>query len=195
MLLFAHTGITLGLTYVWERLPLNYSEASTGKPGFSKLKLLQQNIDYRLVLIGSMLPDIIDKPLGHVLYPDTFNNNGRIIAHTLLFFILTLSYGLFRLYAYNKTGVLVLSLSSGWHLILDGMWYTHETLLWPMFGWSFPATEYTDIKEWLSEIGKAAHSEPVFYLTELAGFIILLLVSYTIFKNKRLTTFITKGRI
>jgi hypothetical protein len=36
--------------------------------------------DIRLLILGSLLPDLIDKPLGHIILPE---NNGRIFAHTL----------------------------------------------------------------------------------------------------------------
>jgi inner membrane protein len=50
MLLFAHTGITLGTAKVMARA------AGWREKGLPAL------LDYRLVLIGSMLPDLIDKP-------------------------------------------------------------------------------------------------------------------------------------
>ena len=48
------------------------------------------NIDYRYVALGSMLSDIIDKPLGLIILKDVLYN-GRLIGHTLLFaFALTI---------------------------------------------------------------------------------------------------------
>ena len=39
--------------------------------------------DLFLLVVGSLLPDIIDKPLGLILYHGF--GNGRLYAHTLLF--------------------------------------------------------------------------------------------------------------
>jgi GTP-binding protein len=75
MLLFAHTGITLGTAKVMARAA-----------GWRE-KGLPAQLDYRLVLIGSMLPDLIDKPLGGVILP---LGNGRIYSHTLLFLLAVL---------------------------------------------------------------------------------------------------------
>ena len=42
-------------------------------------------IDYRLVIIGSLLPDLIDKSVGQWLLPEIFSHADRSFAHTLLF--------------------------------------------------------------------------------------------------------------
>ena len=47
---------------------------------------LMRGPDLGFVLLGSMLPDIIDKPLGEVLFGTPAM--GRTIAHTLLFLLL-----------------------------------------------------------------------------------------------------------
>ena len=74
MLLFGHLGITLAATQTFAVL-------WQGKKRFS------ESIDYRLVLLGSMLPDIIDKPLGGFIFKDALGS-GRIYAHTLIFLLL-----------------------------------------------------------------------------------------------------------
>ena len=72
MLLFGHIGITLGIAWFIE----------------SKLRV---KIDYKLIIIGSLLPDIIDKPVGMILLP---LENGRVFGHTLLFVLILLLIGL-----------------------------------------------------------------------------------------------------
>ena len=97
-------------------------------------------IDYRLILLGSMLPDIIDKPLGIWLL-----DTGRSIGHTLVFGSVLVAAG-FTLYAWRcSTGLLGLSFASVIHLVLDQMWLAPRTLLWPAYGWSF---ERGDVEEW-----------------------------------------------
>src|SRR3989442_7737282 len=70
MFLLGHLGIGLGLAWVLSR------KSPT-------------RIDYRLVLFGAILPDLIDKPLAYVTGLDS-----RIWAHTFLFLfaILALSF-------------------------------------------------------------------------------------------------------
>ena len=84
-----------------------------------------------------MLPDLIDKPMGQFLFQDTFSN-GRIFGHTLLFSALILIASIILYYSRRRsTGLLCLPFGSIMHLILDGMWLTPSTLLWPLYGWQF----------------------------------------------------------
>ena len=62
MLLFAHLGLTLATARFFSRMSL------------------------AALALGSMLPDIIDKPLGLVVFGSP--NMGRTFAHTLLFLML-----------------------------------------------------------------------------------------------------------
>src|SRR5438445_12617784 len=70
MFLLGHLGIGLGLAWL-----LSWKSPA--------------RIDYRLVLFGAVLPDLIDKPLAYVTGLDS-----RIWAHTFLFLfpILALSF-------------------------------------------------------------------------------------------------------
>nr|WP_292468287.1 metal-dependent hydrolase [Methanolobus sp.] len=68
MLLLAHIGITIGIFFVI---------------GFL-MPAIKPHIKYRYVAFGSLLPDIIDKPIGRFLFADSIAN-GRIFAHTLVF--------------------------------------------------------------------------------------------------------------
>ena len=92
MLLFAHLGLTLAGAR------------------------LMRGAHLGMVLLGSMLPDIIDKPLGEALFGTPAM--GRTIAHTLLFLLLL---GLAAFYlsdlrmAWVASGVLA-------HFLLDFMW-------------------------------------------------------------------------
>src|SRR2546428_6619257 len=70
MFLLGHLGIGLGLAWL-------LSTRSSVR------------IDYRLILVGAILPDLIDKPLAFLL-----SLEGRLWAHTFLFLfaILALSF-------------------------------------------------------------------------------------------------------
>jgi len=83
--------------------------------------------------IGAILPDLIDKPLGLLLFAGSIGN-GRIYGHTLLFFFVMLVTGLL-VWRYLKSTV-ILALSAGIlsHEILDLMWMKMETWLWPFMG-------------------------------------------------------------
>ena len=112
LLLFGHIGITLAsaaLGYgLRDRLrrgiteggseeisPTGDSHSSNSKPS-SKTTFfgsLAKRMDIRFLLIGSLLPDIIDKPIGIYLFRETFSS-ARIFSHTLLFLMSLLQKGL-----------------------------------------------------------------------------------------------------
>jgi hydrogenase-4 membrane subunit HyfE len=85
-----------------------------------KLKLI---IDPRYLAIGALLPDLIDKTLGMIVFASTISN-GRMISHTLVF---SFTLFLIGLYLYdNRREIIVLTLATGsfFHLIEDQMWAT-----------------------------------------------------------------------
>ena len=106
MLPFGHIGITTGAFKAGEVLssasrhfkscePDSGSRLNSACP-FRFLNVIKNRvgpIDYRLVWMGSLLPDILDKPLW---YFTTFGS-GRDFSHTLLFNLALFISGLFPL--------------------------------------------------------------------------------------------------
>ena len=84
MLIFGHAGITLGAAVIVSSVAYNRKSQDVEKR--SNLSSLPAYLDIRLLLIGSLLPDIIDKPVGQLIFRETFSN-GRIFSHTLLFLL------------------------------------------------------------------------------------------------------------
>jgi len=121
MLLFAHLGLSLAAGRMIPRTSLAF------------------------LALGSMLPDIIDKPLGHLLYGTPAM--GRIYAHTLLFLLLISAMALYL--GDSRLG----SLSGGVlsHLILDSMWASPVILLWPLLG-PFPQAASMDALSWMQAL-------------------------------------------
>ena len=121
MLLFGHLGVTLGIfLFICMFIPL-----------------LKTIIDPKYLAIGALLPDLIDKPLGEIIFASTFST-GRMIGHAILLSFVLLYIGLSL---YEKRGdIRIMSLATGsfFHLMEDQMWTNSRTLYWPLFGWSFP---------------------------------------------------------
>jgi membrane-bound metal-dependent hydrolase YbcI (DUF457 family) len=175
MLFFGHTGITLTTFYAMERFMVNHG------------KRIASRIDYRLVLVGSVLPDLIDKPLG-ILFPNVLGN-GRDYVHTLLFLALITGLGLLLWRKRRRPGVLVLAGGCFVHLILDSMWTQPAVLLWPFYGHAFPAgtpSLWSDF--WI----RAILTKPVIYISELYG--IMLFGWLIIFRRGLLARMIRTGR-
>jgi len=138
MLPFAHIGITLAIFVI----------ASLAFPK------IRSYINYWHVAIASMLPDVIDKVIGRVLFEDVFSS-GRIFAHTLLFVLVLIIAGNYIYSRKGSTLMLVLGGGSFVHLMLDSMWKAPVTFLWPLLGWDFKrGTEYGSFLHYIVETYK-----------------------------------------
>ena len=180
MIFFGHLGITTGIIKTYEKI-------------FYKDKHLinQPSIDYRVVLIGSTLPDIIDKPIGAYLLRNTFHNS-RIFAHTLVFSSILILIGTYLMYKRRKNNVLLLGICSSIHLILDSMWLYTGILFWPYFGFKFPVRPEGN---WLSSDILSLISDPSYYLPEIVGFLIILYYFIKLMKNKQIKSFTSQGKL
>lgn len=189
MLVLGHAGITLGAaTLVAGAVKTNLSSQTSKVSWFTSLG---SYIDIRLLLIGSLLPDIIDKPVGQFFFRETFGN-GRIFSHTLLFLVIIAVVGSFLYKSRRKVWLLILASGTFMHLILDEMWSAPRTLFWPFLGFTF---ERVDLTNWASNIFHALISNPEVYIPEAVGLVILLWFALALLCRKRLGVFIKYGGI
>jgi inner membrane protein len=182
MLLLAHPGITLGAATI-------VADAVNRKPSW--FAALSRYMDIRWLLVGSLLPDIIDKPIGQYIFRDTFNN-GRIFSHTLLFLIIISAVGYYLLKRYRQSWMLALAAGTFAHLILDEMWQVPVTLFWPLLGFSFPVE---DLENWAADIWNALFSDPKVYIPEIIGLVILLVLCWWLVRRKKVLAFIKQGKV
>lgn len=101
---------------------------------WSVAALAQQNnprlahLDYRLLALCALLPDIIDKPLAILVFTDV--PTSQLMAHSLLFNLALLIPALL-FWRHALPYVLAFNV----HLVADRMWNHAETFWWPIFGW------------------------------------------------------------
>ena len=183
MLVFAHTGITLGAATI-------VADVASRKPSW--FAALGNYLDIRWLLVGSLLPDIIDKPIGQYIFRDTFNN-GRIFAHTLLFLIVISAAGFLLYKKKNQKWLHALAVGTFTHFILDEMWQIPQTLFWPTLGFTFPVVE--DLEGWASGLWHSIFSDPKIYITEAVGLAILLIFGIWLIKRRKLIAFLIRGRV
>lgn len=193
MLLFGHVGITAAAASLTDAafppealynsesgfkyqiaLILSYFRDSTG------------HLDYRMIIIGSMLPDIIDKPL-FLLFNESGLFTGRSHAHSLLFALLLLSGGLFS----RKPWLLTLAVANVFHLFLDSIWNNPETLFWPFLGRFKPY----GIEGWFSGIWYNLTHVPEIYIPEIIGLLVTGFLTYKIIKAGGINRFVRRGII
>jgi len=193
MLLFGHVGITVAAAKLTETAfppeTLHNSQSGFRYRIASMLTYFRDstgNIDYRMIVIGSMLPDIIDKPL-FLLFNESGLFTGRSHAHSLLFGILLLSGGLLS----RKSWLLTLALADLFHLLLDFIWYNPATLFWPLLG----GFEPYEAEGWFSDILYNLTHSPGIYVPEIIGLVVTGFLAYKILTTRGITRFVRRGVI
>lgn len=176
---FAHLGIAAGVAIaansIWSYRRQTVSNraisANSNQPGKGFWRPL--NVRSTLaVLLGSLLSDIIDKPIGNFIFYDYFSN-GRIFSHTLAFLALITFLGLIVYALTKKSWGLLVAFGVFMHLVLDQMWLEPRTLFWPLYGLRFPRHTHMEPVAWIMGILRAIASDPRVLLSELAGLFIL----------------------
>ncbi len=187
MLLLGHVGITLGaiglLAGAIERITNNITadkeghspssanaEAAPERAAGNRGSWYASLADNKSLILGSLLPDVIDKPVGLVICKNRFSN-GRIFSHTLLFPTVLAALGSLLYRRYGKTCGISLSLGAFAHLILDKMWREPATLFWPLFGRRF---KRVDTSNWMLNILRGLFTDPAVYKPEIIGGMMIL---------------------
>lgn len=211
MLVFGHAGITLGVAIVAIGAFSKFSHSGRKSTATAvqinppDIKLADSEfyqkrrtywlasvislIDIRILLIGSLLPDIIDKPVGVYLFPHVFSS-GRIFSHTIIFSLLLTLAAIFLFRSSSKTWLMAISIGAWMHLILDEMWLAPRTLFWPAFGLTFD-TAY--LENWLYTIFYRMINEPRVYIPELIGLAISLWFVAILINKRKMLTFLRHG--
>jgi hypothetical protein len=85
-------------------------------------------IDYRLVMAGALVPDVVDVWFG-----------GARLLHTLTFSVALLVVVMLgtRGRRLRRRRLLAVPIGTFCHLLLDGMWTRTSTFWWPFFGTGF----------------------------------------------------------
>ncbi len=109
--------------------------------------------DYRMVVVGALLPDVIDAPFG-----------GARLAHTLLAAVTVLTLVMLgtRGRRHVRRSLLAVPIGMFAHLLADGMWVRTETFWWPFHGRSLTG-----------RLPGLDHGVAVLLIEELAGVVIV----------------------
>ena len=145
MLLFAHLGITMAAAQLVGR---------------------SVKLSMAFVALGSILPDLIDKPLGWIVFGTPAM--GRTFAHTLLFLLALLVIS--ALAHSNKMASISFGVTG--HLVLDFMWNSPITLFWPLLG-RFPDESRIGVESYMEMLIHGL-SNPIISIPEALGFIYLI---------------------
>lgn len=92
--------------------------------------------DRRLIgfaALGAVLPDLIDKPVGHLLLAESLDS-GRLFAHGLLFLMILTVAGIALHRRRESVALLAVAAGVFSHQVLDAMWALPVTWYFPLFG-------------------------------------------------------------
>lgn len=131
-MLFWPAGVALGLVWLVFRDPA---------------------FDYRTVVVGALLPDLVDAPFG-----------GARVAHTLLAAVAVLTVVMLstRGRRHVRRSLLAVPIGMFAHLVADGMWARTHMFWWPFFG-----------RGLTGRIPAVDHGVAVLVIEELAGLVIV----------------------
>jgi membrane-bound metal-dependent hydrolase YbcI (DUF457 family) len=138
-------------------------------------------IDYRLVAFGTLLPDLVDKPIGKILFRDLFDDNGHVVGHTLLFALVLLLPGAWLAVNRRDVRLLCVGLGNLSHLAVDPVTHSPATLLWPLLGTDFPQ---------ITLLGPTAG-----LAAEAAAGLVLLSAALLLYRGGRMPAFLRTGRL
>lgn len=115
-------------------------------------------LDKRVFFFGALLPDLIDKPLYYLPAWLTGKRGAaagilsgtHLFAHTGLFLMVLAVAALIT----RSRPLRALAIGVTTHLVLDvvGLSLSWRSLLWPVFGWHFPAYPFTSLSQHLGTI-------------------------------------------
>ena len=90
-------------------------------------------VDLRLLILGALLPDVIDSLMGLFLGSFRQRWSHALIAPTVVAIVILLTTRRGR----HRRQLMTVIVAWLFHLVLDGVWAREQTFLWPFFGSEF----------------------------------------------------------
>lgn len=193
MLIFGHVGITTGIIKLYEKA-INRRNPKNNK-----------FIDYRIVILGSILPDIIDKPIVQIIY-GLQNHEGHLIAHSFIFSILLIILGIVMLRRSKNKSIFLLGICSFIHQVLDKVVLipnehflqninsSHFAVLKIFKFVHYITVPICTVFPYLSGV-MMYFEKPCVFMSEVMGFIIIIYFVCKLSKNKGYENFLKYGRL
>lgn len=129
--------------------------------------------------IGNVLPDLVDKPLGHIVLNSVLDN-GKIYFHSLIIFLLFLITGILVWKYYRSSSFLIVALGIFIHQIVDFMWKKPVNWYYPFLG---PYQTETHQEYFLSMLLSELAS-PTEWIFFIALFTIILVAGIRIYRKQ-----------
>jgi hypothetical protein len=147
----------------------------------TKAPSTHEAVDFRLVAVGSLLPDMVDRVLRGPMGIRTQSPHQHLLGHTLLLNVPLLIAGLSVLRRQRDPRLASIAAASATHLLVDPVIRSPGTLFWPALGTRFPEAR--------------GLSRPLTALTQIAAALAIGAVGLNLWRSGRLQAFLTSGRL
>jgi len=148
------------------------TQTETGSPS--------EKIDYRVVALGALIPDLFDKALSSCPLRGVSRRNDHLLGHTLLFNLHTLLWGLV-IARKGDSRLVIAALAALTHILIDPVIRVPRTLFWPLLGREFPRF--------------GGWGRPLNVASQALSALVFFLVGYKLWKEGRLCRFLGTGRM
>ncbi len=186
MLIAGHIGITLAIAKYVPRAIADIQGQFGPRRGTRTFKpSWTERLDDRALLFGSLLPDLVDKPLALFIAPTLVGHSLRSYGHTLVFSMILLAVAVGLAVWTKRQWPVVLSLASSGHLILDTMWYSHRILLWPLTSSAFSPRF---IHEW------GPNQDNLYLGAEILGLVVICWIGLRLIVTRNLGRWLLTGQ-
>jgi hypothetical protein len=142
--------------------------------------LSAEPIDYRLVALGSLLPDMVDRAI-RAASRRTWRRDQHLLGHTLLLNAPVVVAGIGLARRRRDARILGVGAAAMTHLLVDPVIRSPHTLLWPLFGLAFPESR--------------GLNRPLTILTQLTAGAVVLATLFTLQRRGRLNDLIARGKL
>ena len=188
--MFPITHVVLGIGATWYGVRLLSDLPVGGETGESPDRDADP-IDYRIVAAGTMLPDLIDKPLGIYLLGRQLGS-GRIYGHTLLFGLSLVLAGSWAA-RLRHHGLLSLGLGVMTHVLTDLVMLSPRTFFWPLGGFRF--RKQRRLEGWGLKMLRRYYRDPQVMWSEGSAALAVLAFGSHLSRRRRLGRFLRSGRL
>jgi inner membrane protein len=146
-------------------------------------------IDYRLILVGALIPDLIDKPLIFAVNPHFVNSSLRSVGHSVVGAVAMFAIVWVITKGWQRASTLSFGFALAAHLVVDRMWEMPEVLLWPTLGYVLPEQNIPFSHWWRNHFER-----PPTTLIDLVGIALLVLVVGRVTVSRSTIRFLKTGQ-
>jgi hypothetical protein len=142
--------------------------------------LSAEAIDYRLVALGSLLPDMVDRAI-RAAGGRKWSRDQHLLGHTILLNAPVVLAGISLARRRRDARLLAIGAAAITHLLVDPVIRSPRTLLWPLLGFDFPESR--------------GLSRPLTLLTQIVAGVAVLATIFSLQRRGRLNNLISRGSL